>query len=64
MGDILMIGDGYTDHERLQGGAISKFYAFTEGESRQIGVDNADRIAPSLDEILYDLSYKASVSYP
>jgi D-3-phosphoglycerate dehydrogenase len=64
VGDIFMIGDGYTDYERLQGGAVSKFYAFTEGESRQIGVDNADRIAPSLDEILYDLSYKASVSYP
>jgi D-3-phosphoglycerate dehydrogenase len=64
VGDIFMIGDGYTDYERLQGGAVSKFYAFTEGESRQIGVDTADRIAPSLDEILYDLSYKASVSYP
>ncbi|WP_198554672.1 phosphoglycerate dehydrogenase [Flavobacterium sp. ALD4] len=64
VGDIFMIGDGYTDYERLQGGAVSKFYAFAEGESRQIGVDNADRISPSLDEILYDLSYKASVSYP
>jgi D-3-phosphoglycerate dehydrogenase len=64
VGDIFMIGDGHTDYERLQGGAVSKFYAFAEGESRQIGVDNADRISPSLDEILYDLSYKASVSYP
>jgi hypothetical protein len=27
--------------------------------SRQIGVDNADRIAPSLDEILYDLSLQS-----
>jgi D-3-phosphoglycerate dehydrogenase len=31
VGDIFMIGDGYTDYERLQG-AVSKFYAFTEGE--------------------------------
>lgn len=63
-GDVFMIGDGYTDYETLQGGAVSKFYAFTENVSRQIVIDNADRIAPSLDEILYDLSYKASVSYP
>lgn len=63
-GEVIMIGDGYTDYETLQGGAASKFYAFTENVSRAIVVEKADRIAPSLDEILYDLSYKASVSYP
>ena len=63
-GDAFMIGDGYTDYETLKGGVVSKFYAFTENVSRSIVVDNADRHAPSLDEILYDLSYKASVSYP
>lgn len=63
-GEVIMIGDGYTDYETLQGGAASKFYAFTENVSRQVVIEKADRIAPSLDEILYDLSYKASVSYP
>jgi len=63
-GEVIMIGDGYTDYETLQGGVVSKFYAFTENVSRSIVIENADRIAPSLDEILYDLSYKASVSYP
>jgi D-3-phosphoglycerate dehydrogenase len=63
-GESIMIGDGYTDYETLEGGAVSKFFAFTENVSRKIVVDKADRIAPSLDEILYDLSYKASVSYP
>ena len=63
-GEAIMIGDGYTDYETLEGGAVSKFFAFTENVSRKIVVDKADRIAPSLDEILYDLSYKASVSYP
>ena len=63
-GDVIMIGDGYTDYETLQAGVVSKFYAFTENVSRAIVVEKADRIAPSLDEILYDLSYKASVSYP
>jgi D-3-phosphoglycerate dehydrogenase len=64
IGEAIMIGDGYTDYETLEGGAVSKFFAFTENVSRKIVVDKADRIAPSLDEILYDLSYKASVSYP
>jgi len=63
-GEVIMIGDGYTDYETLEGGAATKFYAFTENVSRTVVMDNADRIAPSLDEILYDLSYKASVSYP
>jgi D-3-phosphoglycerate dehydrogenase len=59
-----VIGDGYTDYETLQGGAATKFYAFTENVSRAVVVEKADRLAPSLDEILFDLSYKASVSYP
>lgn len=63
-GDAFMIGDGYTDYETLKGGVVSKFYAFTENVTRAIVVENADSHAPSLDEILYDLSYKASVSYP
>ncbi len=63
-GDVIMIGDGYTDYETMQAGVVSKFYAFTENVSRAIVIEKADRIAPSLDEILYDLSYKASVSYP
>ncbi len=63
-GDVIMIGDGYTDYETLEGGAATKFYAFTENVSRPVVVEKADRLAPSLDEILYDLSYTASVSYP
>ena len=63
-GEVIMIGDGYTDYETLQGGAASKFYAFTENVSRAVVIEKADRLAPSLDEILFDLSYKASVSYP
>ena len=63
-GEVIMIGDGYTDYETLQGGAATKFYAFTENVSRAVVIEKADRLAPSLDEILFDLSYKASVSYP
>lgn len=63
-GEAIMIGDGYTDYETLEGGAVTKFFAFTENVSRKIVVEKASQIAPSLDEILYELSYKASVSYP
>ena len=63
-GDVIMIGDGYTDYETLEGGAATRFYAYTENVSRAVVIEKADRLAPSLDEILYDLSYKASVSYP
>ncbi|QYS86720.1 phosphoglycerate dehydrogenase [Flavobacterium oreochromis] len=63
-GEVIMIGDGYTDYQTLQYGVVSKFYAFTENVRRQVVLDLAEKIAPSLDEILYDLSYKASVSYP
>ena len=28
-GEAIMIGDGYTDYETLEGGAVSKFFAFT-----------------------------------
>jgi D-3-phosphoglycerate dehydrogenase len=63
-GEAIMIGDGYTDYETLEGGAVSQFFAFTENVTRKIVVEKASQIAPSLDEILYELSYKASVSYP
>lgn len=63
-GEVVMVGDGYTDYETIEEGVVSKFYAFTENVSRKVVIDKADRLAPSLDEILYDLSYKASVSYP
>ncbi|WP_421498082.1 phosphoglycerate dehydrogenase [Flavobacterium columnare] len=63
-GEVIMIGDGYTDYETKQYGVVSKFYAFTENIKRQVVLDLAEKVAPSLDEILYDLSVKASVSYP
>jgi len=63
-GDIMVIGDGYTDYEMREDGVATKFYAFSENISRPAVLEKADHIAPSLDEILYDLEYPASVSYP
>src|SRR3954465_10028200 len=47
-GETIMIGDGYTDYETLQGGAVSKFYAFTENIKREVVISKADHLAPSL----------------
>ncbi len=63
-GDIMVIGDGYTDYEMREEGVATKFYAFSENISRPAVLAKADHIAPSLDEILYDLQLHASVSYP
>ncbi|MES2629909.1 MAG: phosphoglycerate dehydrogenase [Bacteroidota bacterium] len=63
-GDIMVIGDGYTDYEMREAGVATRFYAFSENVSRPAVLEKADHIAPSLDEILYDLQYPASVSYP
>lgn len=63
-GDIMVIGDGYTDYEMREAGVATKFYAFSENIGRPAVLEKADHIAPSLDEILFDLQYPASVSYP
>lgn len=61
---IFVIGDGYTDYEIKQAGAADKFFAFTENVSRERVVQNADHIAPNLDEILYINKMNTSISYP
>ncbi|HEX4887017.1 MAG TPA: phosphoglycerate dehydrogenase [Luteibaculaceae bacterium] len=63
-GEVVVIGDGYTDYEMREAGAATRFYAFSENVARPVVMAKADHIAPSLDEILFDLQFKASVSYP
>lgn len=63
-GDVRMIGDGMSDYAVREAGLAQRFYAFTENVRREPVVVAADRVAPSLDEILYDCSLKAAVSYP
>ncbi|MCW9708454.1 HAD-IB family phosphatase [Fodinibius salsisoli] len=52
-GDILVIGDGYTDFEIKQAGLAEKFFAFTENVSRDNVVEEATFVVPSLDEVLF-----------
>ncbi len=63
-GELIVIGDGYTDYELKKSGFISRFYAFTENVSRKNVTDDADHIAPSFDEFLYDSRLPMSISYP
>ena len=63
-GEIVVIGDGYTDYEIKKAGLAKKFYAFTENVERENVTENADHIAPDLDEILYINKMKRALSYP
>jgi D-3-phosphoglycerate dehydrogenase / 2-oxoglutarate reductase len=63
-GEIVVIGDGFTDYELKASGLANRFYAFTENVERPNVVAVADHITPSLDEFLYDNQLKRSQSYP
>ena len=63
-GEILVLGDGYTDYEIKEEGVAHKFFAFTENISRDAVTSKADHITPSLDEFLYVNNLPRSQSYP
>lgn len=64
IGDVHMIGDGFTDYEVKKAGAANRFYAYTENVERISVTENADHIAPSFDEILYHNNMNGALSYP
>lgn len=63
-GDVYVIGDGYTDYEIKASGLANKFYAFTENVEREKVIKNADHVAPSFDEFLYQNKLPMAISYP
>ncbi len=63
-GDVYVIGDGYNDFEIRKAGYANKFYLFTENVERAKVLPNADHVAPSVDEILYELNMSRALSYP
>ena len=52
-GEIQVIGDGYSDYVTREAGVADTFFAYTENVSREKTTENADHIAPNLDEFLY-----------
>jgi len=63
-GELIVIGDGYSDFELKKAGLTSNFYAFTENIERKSVTGKADHIAPSFDEFLYVANLPMSISYP
>ena len=51
-GNIVVIGDGYTDYEIREAGLASAFYLFVENVKREHLYNKADKIIDSLNEIL------------
>ena len=64
VGDIYVIGDGYTDYEIREAGLANKFYAFTENIEREKVLEKADHITPSFEEFLYHNNLPRKFSYP
>ncbi|OEK05239.1 phosphoglycerate dehydrogenase [Roseivirga misakiensis] len=64
VGNVNMIGDGYTDYEVRKAGAADNFYAYTENIQRESVSVHADHIAPSFDEILFHKNMSGALSYP
>ncbi|OYU97563.1 MAG: 3-phosphoglycerate dehydrogenase [Bacteroidetes bacterium B1(2017)] len=63
-GNIVIIGDGFTDYQVYEAGLAHKFFAYTENVSRKKVLERSEWIAPSLDEILFTQKLPMSVSYP
>ncbi|QTD37249.1 phosphoglycerate dehydrogenase [Polaribacter batillariae] len=63
-GEIQVIGDGYSDYVTREAGVADKFFAYTENVSREKTTQNADHIAPNLDEFLYINDLPRNISYP
>ncbi len=63
-GEVIVIGDGFTDLQIKNSGAAKLFYAFTENASRGAVLQNADHIVSSFDEFLFIKKLPGSLSYP
>lgn len=63
-GEILVIGDSYTDYEAKESGIAHQFYAFTENILREGIIEKADYVLPSFDEFLYVNNLPMRISYP
>jgi D-3-phosphoglycerate dehydrogenase len=63
-GQCLVVGDGFSDAQIKEAGLAARFYAFTENVRRELVVEQADHVLPSVDELLYLLDLPISGSYP
>ncbi len=54
-GEVVVIGDGFTDYQIKAQGKASTFIAFTENVFREVVVKNADFVVSSVDELISKL---------
>lgn len=63
-GQIIVIGDGFTDYQIKKEGGADKFFLFTENIRRENLVSLADEVLPNFDELLYKFNLPRALSYP
>ncbi|MGB5821532.1 MAG: phosphoglycerate dehydrogenase [Saonia sp.] len=63
-GEVQVIGDGYSDYVMREAGIADKFFAYTENVHREKAANNADHVAPNLDEFLFVNDLPRKISYP
>ena len=51
-GEVVMIGDGYSDYQLKEAGLVKTFYAFTENVDRPAVAAKADHVLANLDDFL------------
>lgn len=64
VGEVQVIGDGYSDYVMREAGIADKFFAYTENVSRDKATSNADHVTPNLDEFLFVNDLPRNISYP
>jgi D-3-phosphoglycerate dehydrogenase len=63
-GEVVVVGDGWTDYEIRAAGAAHRFYAFVETTARPKVTAAADAVARSFDEVLHAEKLEGRWSYP
>ena len=63
-GEVVVVGDGWTDYEIRAAGAADRFYAFVETAARPKVTAAADAVAGSFDEVLHAEGLEGRWSYP
>ncbi|MGF1533454.1 MAG: phosphoglycerate dehydrogenase [Bernardetiaceae bacterium] len=63
-GEVVVIGDGYTDYEIKAAGLAEAFYAFTENITRDEVIQKAENRVSNLDEFLFTNNLARNISYP
>ncbi len=63
-GEIIAIGDSFTDLQIKRMGVAKHFVAFTENITREVVIKEADQVVRSFDEFLFINKLPMSISYP